>query len=676
MSMLKMQKINIFALKKHRKDILETLQRKGVIEITDNILEDNVFYKEKTSSQQVSFLKSSQVAANACEILCKYCENKGSILSAFEGRKPISKENYYTFVDNSTEIMRVAYELISYQKEINESNADIIKCKTEIISLTPWENLDIPLRFKGTNKTQAYIGTLPFETNESILLNDIAKELPDVNGLDIEIVSHDKNQTCIFLVCNKTDGEKVFEYLRKTGFSYPAVDSKTPPSDKIKSLTEKISKLNNKIIELEKKIKAQVGMIHALNFIEDYYVMRAEKYEKIECLTNSKHIFILSGYIVKDNAKELEEYIVKNFDAVVELEDDDSDNAPIALKNNAFTRPVEGVLETYSLPKRHEIDPTGIMAIFYYIFFGMMFSDAGYGIVMSIACGWALHHFKNMEMGMKRAVKMFFYCGISTAFWGLMFGSFFGNGVSVICTTFFGMTPEQVPQIPGLVTPLWFNPVDNPMQLLMFAFLFGIIHLFSGLALQAYIYIKNKTPIYVLYDVVSWYLLVGGGILALLSMDMMKDLAGFVLPPVFITIGGICALIGAIIILIFAGRESKNPVKRLLKGAYGLYGATSYLSDILSYSRLLALGLATGVIAQVFNQIGSMFGSNIIGLILFAIVFIIGHTLNIGINALGAYVHTNRLQFVEFFGKFYEGGGKAFKPFKINSKHYKVEEDI
>ena len=159
-------------------------------------------------------------------------------------------------------------------------------------------------------------------------------------------------------------------------------------------------------------------------------------------------------------------------------------------------------------------------------------------------------------------------------------------------------------------------------------------------------------------------------------MDMMKDLAGFVLPPVFITIGGICALIGAIIILIFAGRESKNPVKRLLKGAYGLYGATSYLSDILSYSRLLALGLATGVIAQVFNQIGSMFGSNIIGLILFAIVFIIGHTLNIGINALGAYVHTNRLQFVEFFGKFYEGGGKAFKPFKINSKHYKVEEDI
>lgn len=676
MSMLKMQKISIIALKKHRKDILEALQRKGVVEITDINLEDNVFYKEKTSSQQASFLKNSQVAANACEILCKYCETKKSMLSAFEGRAPITKENYYKFVDNSTEIMRVAYEIISLQKEITEAKSDIIKYQSQIECLIPWKTLDIPLRFKGTDKTKAFIGTLPYETIDSEILNNFAVEAPDVDGIEIEVVSKDKNQTCVFIICKNKDSKLVFDVLRKIGFSYPAVDSKTPPVERIDLLKDKIKSLQKSIVNNENKIKAHVGMVHALNFIEDYYVMRTEKYEKIQCLSNSKHTFILSGYIIKDNAQKLEEFLINKFEAVVEFEDDDSNEAPIALKNNAFTRPVEGVLETYSLPKRHEIDPTNIMAIFYYIFFGMMFSDAGYGIVMSLACGWALHHFKNMEHGMKRAVKMFFYCGISTAFWGFMFGSFFGNVVSVVCTTFLGMSPEQVPQIPGLVTPLWFNPVDDPMKLLMFAFLFGIIHLFSGLALQAYIYIKNKTPINVIYDVISWYLLICGGILALLSLDMMKDLAGFVLPPVFLTIGGICALIGAVIILFFAGRESKNPVKRLLKGAYGLYGATGYLSDILSYSRLLALGLATGVIAQVFNQIGSMFGSNVIALILFAIIFIIGHTLNIGINALGAYVHTNRLQFVEFFGKFYEGGGKAFKPFKINSKHYKVKEDI
>lgn len=135
------------------------------------------------------------------------------------------------------------------------------------------------------------------------------------------------------------------------------------------------------------------------------------------------------------------------------------------------------------------------------------------------------------------------------------------------------------------------------------------------------------------------------------------------------------AAIGAVIILIFSDRN-RNPIKRFIKGAYNLYGATSYLSDILSYSRLLALGLATGVVAQVFNQLGSMFGSGAVGIIVFILVFIIGHALNIGINALGAYVHTNRLQFVEFFGKFYEGGGKEFTPYEVKTKYYNIKEDI
>ena len=303
----------------------------------------------------------------------------------------------------------------------------------------------------------------------------------------------------------------------------------------------------------------------------------------------------------------------------------------------------------------------------------MMFSDAGYGIVMAIACAVCLLKFKGMEPGLRRSMKMFFWCGVSTAIWGLLFGSFFGDAVSVISNTFFHTAP---PDIPGLVTPIWFNPVNDPMKMLMFSFLLGIIHLFTGLAILAYNYIKYKKDyLAVIYDVISWYLLVGGGILALLTMDMMQNIAGFTLPPIYGKIGGIMAAVGAVIILFFAGRESKNPIIRLAKGAYGLYGTTGYLSDILSYSRLLALGLATGVIATVFNKIGSMMGDSIIGILGFILIFIIGHGVNIGINALGAYVHTNRLQFVEFFGKFYTGGGKEFKPFKINTKHYTVKEE-
>ena len=136
------------------------------------------------------------------------------------------------------------------------------------------------------------------------------------------------------------------------------------------------------------------------------------------------------------------------------------------------------------------------------------------------------------------------------------------------------------------------------------------------------------------------------------------------------------AAIGFVGIVLTSGRESKNWVKRILKGLYGAYGVSSYLSDILSYSRLLALGLATSVISTVFNKMGSMMGGSIPGAIIFILVFLIGHSLNLAINALGAYVHTNRLQYVEFFGKFYEGGGRKFEPFAVHTKYYKVKEDI
>ena len=127
--------------------------------------------------------------------------------------------------------------------------------------------------------------------------------------------------------------------------------------------------------------------------------------------------------------------------------------------------------------------------------------------------------------------------------------------------------------------------------------------------------------------------------------------------------------------IVVLGRAKKNVALRLALGAYDIYNVTGWLSDVLSYSRLLALGLATGVIASVINQMGSMAGDGIFGAIVFILVFIVGHTLNMAINILGAYVHTNRLQFVEFFGKFYEGGGKPFNPFKLNTKYVDVKEE-
>lgn len=676
MAILKMQRISIYALSRYSKDVLETLQRMGVMEIEKCSIEDSVFYQTDSSSISTSFMRSASVMKQADEIICEYVKEKKGLLSSLAGRTPLSVKEYEEIAAKNPEVNKLAYKLIGYKKKITENKAKIIAYKTRIEALTPWKNLDIPMDTSSTNSSRIIFGAFPEEISEEDICLKVAEISPDTELFDVEVISRDSNQTCVFVVCYKGVYDEVLSALRKIGLILPSSTTPNNPAQEIKSLESRIKKREELITECEKAIASHSSDLQLIRFFEDYYVMKAERYAQLDNISYSPHTFVMTGFIPEKDGEKLKKVLFESFGAEVELEDAEGEDVPVLLKNNPIAAPAEGVLLSYSAPSRFELDPTAIMAIFYYIFFGMMFSDAGYGLVMSLACGIALLKFKNMEAGLKRSIKMFFFCGISTTFWGLMFGSFFGDAVSVIFNTFVGRTP---PVIPGITTPVWFNPTvgSGPTTLLMFSFLFGIIHLFAGLILQAVNYIRAGNFIYAIYDDLSWILVVTGAVLALLSTDMLSGMmGGFKLQPIFLTIGGVMAGIGALLILIFSGRESKNPLKRLLKGAYNLYGATSYLSDILSYSRLLALGLATGVVAGVFNQLGSMMGNSVVGIILFVIVFIIGHLLNIGINALGAYVHTNRLQFVEFFGKFYTGGGRDFKPYTVNTKHYNIKEDI
>ena len=178
-------------------------------------------------------------------------------------------------------------------------------------------------------------------------------------------------------------------------------------------------------------------------------------------------------------------------------------------------------------------------------------------------------------------------------------------------------------------------------------------------------------------DILSWFMMLTGLVLMLLPSDLYGSIAGtaYQFPAWLVAFSKILAGGGALIILVMSGRSKKNWALRIALGAYDIYGVTGWLSDLLSYSRLLALGLATGVIANVINLMASMVGGGPLGLILFAVVFILGHSLNIGINLLGAYVHTNRLQYVEFFSKFYDGGGRAFQPFGRQYKYIQIKED-
>ncbi len=676
MAILKMQRISIYALSRYSKDVLETLQRMGVMEIENLSIEDSVFYKTDNSSFSTSFTRSASLMTQAADIVTEYVKEKKGLLSSLAGRTPLNVKEYEEIAQKNPEALNLAYKLIGYKKKITENKAKIIAYSARIDALTPWENLDVPMDTGYTHSTKAIIGSIPEELTEEEIRLKLAEVSPETELYDVEVVSSDSNQTCVFVLCYKGAYDEVMTALRKIGLILPSSSTPINPADEIKSLKSKIKKREEFINNCEKAITSHSADLSLLRFFEDYYVMKAERYAQLDNISYSPHTFVMTGFIPQKDSGKLKDVLFTRFGAEVELEDAEGEDVPVLLKNNPFASPAEGVLLSYSAPSRFELDPTAVMAVFYYIFFGMMFSDAGYGLVMALACGIALLKFKNMEQGLKRSIKMFFYCGLSTTFWGLMFGSFFGDAVTVIFNTFIGTSP---PLIPGITTPIWFNPTvgSGPTTLLMFSFLFGIIHLFAGLILQAVNYIRQGNFMYAVYDDLSWILVVTGAVFALLSTDMLSGMmGGFKLPTEFLTIGGIMAGVGALIIFIFSGRESKNPLKRLLKGAYNLYGATSYLSDILSYSRLLALGLATGVVAGVFNQLGSMMGNSVVGVILFVVVFIIGHLLNIGINALGAYVHTNRLQFVEFFGKFYTGGGRDFKPYAVNTKHYNIKEDI
>ena len=524
------------------------------------------------------------------------------------------------------------------------------------------------MRFKGTRTTAAFIGSLSGEYTAQGLEAALLERCPTLT-VSIETVSSAKEMTCIFALCPKGQGEIMETVLRELGASRPSSPSKIPPAQEAEVLQKRADVLLQENSRREEELAALSKSREDLRFAADYLAMRMEKYQVISQLLQSRRAFVLEGYVPEKEAERLVQKLCRRYSAEVELSDpSESEDVPVLLENNVFAEPVEGVLESFSMPGKGELDPSPVMAVFYYIFFGMMLSDAAYGMIMAAACAFCLRKFRNMESSMRKSLRMFFFCGISTVFWGFMYGSFFGDVVSVFSSTFLGKEYT--------LPALWFTPIEEPMRMLMFCLLFGILHLFAGLFLNGVQLWRQKRYKDILYDVVFWYLLVGGLVLLLMSTDMFADIAQMEkLGAPAGNIAAAAAAVGAVGILLTGGRESRNPVKRLLKGAYSLYNVTGYLGDILSYSRLLALGLATGVIAEVINSMAVMAGGGVLGLIVFILVFLVGHTINIGINLLGAYVHTNRLQFVEFFGKFFEGGGKKFTPFGVHTKYIKIRED-
>lgn len=670
MAVLQMQRMSICALKKDRKAILEKIQSMGIMEINHVLDEDEDFRRMDTANARSSFEKAANSADRALEILNEYAPVKTSMLSSLEGKKLVDAKVHEEVIRKREELLKLVSRIQVLDKEKAENKAEILKLENRIESLVPWLSLDIPMNATGTKKTSVILGSIPGQADISGIYEILADATPEVEAADAYVISSGQDMTCIAVICLKQEEQSIEEALRSRGFSRIAQNSAKTPAGETEELRQEIKEKENRISQIEQEVIRLAEQREEIYLLADYYRVRAEKYEVLGEIPQSANTFVLSGYVPHRDVEKVKRVLESKYDCAIDVEElKEEEEAPVLLKNNKFSASAEGVLESFGLPKKGEIDPTAIMSVFYVFLFGLMLSDAAYGAIVSIACGVLILKFPRMSEGMKKSIQLFFWCGLSTLFWGIMFGGYFGDVINVVSRTFFG---HEVG-----IKALWFVPLNNPMKLLIYSMVFGLIHLFTGLGIKGYMCIRDKKYVDFLCDVVLWYVFLFGLILLLIPTDIFASIAQvqITFPPVVNAIAKWASILGAVGIVLMSGRANKNFGLRIALGAYDLYNVTGWLSDVLSYSRLLALGLATGVIAQVVNQMGSMGGKSVFGVILFVIVFIIGHVFNIAINLLGAYVHTNRLQYVEFFGKFYEGGGRAFHPFRENTKYADVKEE-
>lgn len=653
MAKLKMKKIELIAMLTDSKKIIELLQRRGVVELSRN--GDEELENTNVTAVISEFDKFRNTASQALEIIDEYAPEKTGLSDLFGGREEVEKHEFGKEAMQLEKVMGAANEIIRNKRMITDAASAKAQYEIKCDMLDRWLSLDVPLNFKGTTTTQAYIGTLPFQ----ITAEELEVQLPE--GCAAEVISGSKEQTNLFILCSREVYEEAGSTLRKLSFISVSEAENQTPKELYKHYQDEIKKLEENSLKSEERIAELSESRKKLKFVIDYLQMRKEKYDALSSLGFTETTFVLTGYIPEKYAEALEKEIKSKYTASIAFTDpDEDDDVPVLLENGSFSSPVEEITKMYDLPGKTDVDPTPVMAFFYYLFFGMMLSDAGYGLLMVIGTSIALKKFK-LETTMKKTLTMFRNCGISTIFWGALFGSWFGDIVQVVARNFFG---KEIGSI-----ALWFEPLTDPVKLLLVSFGLGIIHLLLGVGVSFKMTWDRGKKLDAIFDALPIYLIVLG--ICPLGSGMFITVS-----ETLKTTGLYMLLAGVIILVLTAGRTSKSVFGKFFGGLYALYNtATGYIGDILSYSRLLALGLATGSIASVINLIGTMPENKIVKLIVLIVVFVIGHVANLAINLLGAYVHTDRLQFVELFSKFYTGGGREFTPLTVNTKYIKFKEE-
>ncbi len=560
--------------------------------------------------------------------------------------------------------LSAAREAIAVHRRRGELEEALTHNSAARTALIPWLEYDAPLSYEGSAHTVRLLGT-------SLTKKPDLAAVQEAGGC-AELVSGGPGEWYLSVFCHKAHLQAVSEVLAKNAFV------KLPFEGYGDTALRENARLEREAEELEREDTVLTDRLCALSdFLDDIEILsdieetELEVYRQKQKLYRTKLCVCLTGWIPATTAERVTEALSR-FECAVELCDpEEGDEPPVLLKNNSFSATFEWVIGMYSYPKYGTFDPTLIMSIFYFLIFGLMFADVGYGLLLTVGA-FAGVKLLNPKEGLKRSFYMFGYCGISCMILGVLFGGWFGDLPTAIMNSFFPEFEGNAAATPigsfFANGPIALNPVTYPTHFLVLSLVMGEIHLIAGMAISMVQTWKSGERLEaVCANVPFWILFIGLDLLApsaivgmLIFVDMTPELQSVL--ALLSQIGGYVTIAGFASILLCKGLAKGSFQGWLMAGLGGLYSLISFASDLLSYSRILALGLVAGVIAQVINMLTGLGATGPIGFIFMLVVMIAGHALNLAINLLGTFVHAARLQYIEFFGKFYEDGGTVFKP--------------
>ncbi|MCD8334375.1 MAG: V-type ATP synthase subunit I [Clostridiales bacterium] len=646
MSIVKMKRVRLLALARDQEALLAQLERLGCVEISepsDKLADPDwtALLGRNTSSLGQVKGQLNELSA-ALDALKKYAGVKGSSLKP---RTKIQEEDLFD-PDRLADALGHARAINDSVSTITQLNSRENQLNAQRASLVPWTSLDLPLETGSTENVEIVMGALPATSS----LDDLRGELDQAAPLSQVIpVSADKEQQYILLLCHKSQWADAQAAMKPYSFTATRFDKALTGT-----ATENIARTDQALTEVAaqrqaeiEKIKTHSDCLSALQVITDRLNQDAARESARERAMTDGTIIFLEGWVPAPKLNKVQK-VLDSFDAAYSFRDpEEGDDTPTQLDNPKWMDCINMVTEMYSLPAYNGIDPNPLYFFWYVFFFGFMFADVAYGIIIMVVSLIVIKTI-NPKKTMGRMFHLGVWLGASTAFCGVFVGGFFGNALEVIYENFI---PGGTAAMPGWMVTfcngIIVNPVNDPMTVLIIAVVIGCFHLLMGQCIHIYMGFRDGTPVDALLDVVPWWIVfVGIGAIVLAGTPVVL-------------------ILGVVVLICTQGRHAPSFFGKLWGGISSLYDITSWLSDVLSYARLMALMLATSVIAQVFNTLGAL-PRNIL---VFIIVFLIGHVFNIGVNLIGTYVHAARLQYLEYFNKFYISGGIPFRPLKYDTKY-------